>query len=72
MCNQVKEMELEAIGQLNQQTAGITLMCDHLLVRCNRSHHHPRIASLNELDYEAVMSAPWLAISPARAKGRRG
>jgi hypothetical protein len=60
--------EVEAIGQLNQQTAGINLMCDQLLVRCNRSHN-PRIASLNELDYEAAMSALWLAISPARVKG---
>jgi len=33
MCNQVKEVE--AIGQLNQQTAGINLMCDQLLERCN-------------------------------------
>jgi len=59
--------EVEAIGQLNQQTTRIILMCNQVLMRCNR-----RIStSLIELDYEAVMSAQWLAISLARVKGRR-
>jgi hypothetical protein len=60
--------EVEAIGQLNQQTTRIILMCNQVLMLCNQSH--PRTSALIDLDYEAVMSALWVANSPARAQGR--